>query len=37
MILGEKIDRKVYVYQQNFVIKHSFLLYFPHELLMNYK
>ena len=40
MILGEKIERKVYVNQQNFVsdiqllIKHSFLLSFPHELLM---
>ena len=40
MILGEKIERKVYVNQLNFVsdiqllIKHVFLLVFPHELLM---
>ena len=40
MILGEKIERKVYVNQQNFVsdiqllIKHVFLLSFLHELLM---
>ena len=37
MILGERIERKVYVNQQNFVpdiqvlIKHSFLLSFLHE------
>ena len=43
MILGERIERKVYVNQQNFVpdiqvlIKHSFLLSFLHELLMIYK
>ena len=41
MILGEKIERKVYVNQRNFVsdmqllIKHSFLLSFLHELLMS--
>ena len=40
-ILGEKIERKVYVNQQNFVsdiqllIKYSFLLSFLHELLMS--
>ena len=39
MILGEKIERKVYVNPQNFgsdmqlLIKHSFLLSFLHELL----
>ena len=43
MILGEKIERKMYVNQQNYVsdiqllVKHSFLLSFLHELLMNYK
>ena len=41
MILGEKVERKVYVNQQNFVsdiqllIKHSFILSFLHELLMS--
>ena len=41
MILGEKIERNVYVNQQNFVsdiqllIKHSFILSFHHELLMS--
>ena len=40
MILVEKIERKVYVDQQNFVsdiqllVKYSFLLSFLHELLM---
>ena len=41
MILGEKIERKVYVNQQNFVsdiqvlIKHSFRLSFLRELSMS--
>ena len=41
MILGEKIERKVYVNQQNFVsdiqllFKHSFLLSFLHDMLMS--
>ena len=40
MILGEKIERKMYVNQQNYVsdiqllVKHSFLLSFLHELVM---